>query len=311
MTISKQIQQLQTLTTKLTTIRRGNAKQLGLAPHKPLLLLAIIDLIQEQQIRENNIPIDKALFDHFNHNWNLLVHTGHDSKIIYPIYHLQNDRLWTAWRKSGEQINDVTSKIHLSHGQLEDSFFQLLQEKEFPDTIRMILLDTYFPDTKFDYLAQRPIQAYINEIEQAVLENSKSKYKKTMRITEGFVRDWKFRDSILKVYDHTCCMSKFRIIPNFAIIEASHIQPHAQFGINTITNGIPLCINLHRSFDLGLISINDNYQILIKNKKTFQENDDSPYNLRQLAGQQILLPENEKFYPDLEKLKWHREEYGF
>jgi len=71
-----------------------------------------------------------------------------------------------------------------------------------------------------------------------------------------------------------------------------------------------MCSNLHRAFDAGLLSLNDNYEILIKGKRTFEENN-SPFNLRQFEGKKILLPLNEKFYPDLENLNWHRKEFGF
>jgi len=80
-------------------------------------------------------------------------------------------------------------------------------------------------------------------------------------------------------------------------------QPH-------ISNGIPLCRNLHRAFDSGVIGISDKYQILMRPKNEFSESA-SLYGIRQLVGQGIVLPREERFYPSLEELGWHRERFGF
>lgn len=137
-----------------------------------------------------------------------------------------------------------------------------------------------------------------------------AEYVTKTTVVEGFVRDWKFKTKVMDFYDYTCCVSRLKVEPTFALIEAAHINPHAKFGINTITIGIPLCVYLHRAFDHGLISLSDNYTILVKGKKTFKETD-SPLNLRQFVGQEILLPEADRYYPSLENLRWHQNRFGF
>lgn len=95
------------------------------------------------------------------------------------------------------------------------------------------------------------------------------------------------------------------------IIEACHINSHANEGDNRIQNGIALCRNLHTAFDYGLIGLDDQYRILVKSKKTFQESTEHYYALAGLKGKSMLLPNNKMYYPSLENLRQHREINGF
>jgi len=71
---------------KLTTIKRGPTKH-GLAPHKPILLLAILDLIEKEAITKNKIPLDERLLARFKEHWELLVETKNVRNIGLPIYY--------------------------------------------------------------------------------------------------------------------------------------------------------------------------------------------------------------------------------
>ena len=297
---------------KLTTLKRGPTKY-GPAPHKPILLLAIIDLIEKEAITKNRIPLDERLLAGFKEHWELLVTTKNDCKIGLPIFHLQKDGFWKTMTKEGRPLEKAVSSNRqfvrqLSHGVFDEALFKLLQKPENRQLFRMVLTDTFFPDSK--QKIQSTLPTLFQEIEQQVLEEAPAKYRKKTTETEGFVRDWKFKTKVMNLYDNTCCVSRLKVEPTFALIEAAHIKPHAKFGINTITNGIPLCVYLHRAFDHGLISLSDHYTILVKGKRTFTETD-SPLNLRQFEGQEILLPAADRYYPALENLAWHRERFGF
>lgn len=306
--------QLNYYTQKLTTLTRGNTRY-GLAPHKPLLLLSILDIYEDQAIDESKIPLDQKLFDQFATNWQQLFPTERVGDVTMPIYHLKGEGFWKVILQDGSILDRKLSSTKqviktTKHGQLEEGLGQLIVDSVTRPLLKMVLLDTYFPDTKQIYLMQRPIPPYIMEMEELVLEERLAKRKTIKREEEVFTRDWKFRDQLLKLYNNTCCISKYQIIPNYKIIEACHIQPHGKFGIDTVTNGIPLSIHLHRAFDSGIISLNDRYEVLVKGQRSFKEND-SPFNLRQFKGQQILLPSNSLYFPDLGKLAWHREWFGF
>ena len=86
------------------------------------------------------------------------------------------------------------------------------------------------------------------------------------------------------------------------------IVPFAESYDDTITNGIALCPNMHRAFDRGLISLDENYKVLMSDM--FAENYSS-YNLHQFEKKEITLPNNSKYYPSLENLGKHRVRFGF
>ena len=62
-------------------------------------------------------------------------------------------------------------------------------------------------------------------------------------------------------------------------------------------------------FDRGLISIDDNYTVLVNSN--FSEVNRTPYNIKQFDGMRLLLPENNKLFPSLDSLKHHRTRFGF
>jgi putative restriction endonuclease len=65
------------------------------APHKPVLLLAIITRIDKGEIKNNKIYIDPDLVATFKDLWHRLVHsTTFSSNFALPFYHLKSDGFW-------------------------------------------------------------------------------------------------------------------------------------------------------------------------------------------------------------------------
>lgn len=93
------------------------------------------------------------------------------------------------------------------------------------------------------------------------------------------------------------------------MIDACHIVPFSESYDDTISNGIALCPNLHRAFDRGLISIDENYRVMIS--PVFSEPELSSHSILQFEGQYIRLPDMQKFSPAQENLASHRKKHGF
>ena len=93
------------------------------------------------------------------------------------------------------------------------------------------------------------------------------------------------------------------------MIDACHIIPFSESYNDTISNGIALSPTLHRAFDRGLISIDNNYKVLINS--TFSELNRTPHNIKQFAGMKLLLPENSKYFPSQISLEHHRTRFKF
>lgn len=114
------------------------------------------------------------------------------------------------------------------------------------------------------------------------------------------VRDVSFRERILNVYNDRCAICGIQM----DILEACHIIPVEDNGTDEIINGIALCPNHHKTFDSGLIWINEEYGIVLNHSKIKDIKyaniagglDDFIKNSR--IGEKIFLPDNHKFYPD-------------
>ena len=88
------------------------------------------------------------------------------------------------------------------------------------------------------------------------------------------------------------------------MVDACHIVPFHKTFNNHPRNGIALCPNLHRAFDKGAISIDEQYLVIVSG--TFVEQENSQYSLKKLAGTPIILPKGKQYQPDSEAFAWHR-----
>ncbi len=59
------------------------------APHKVVLLLAMIDLFEEGVYTSNSIAPTQELQQHFERIWKSCIVSGHHCNMAYPFYHLQ------------------------------------------------------------------------------------------------------------------------------------------------------------------------------------------------------------------------------
>jgi len=120
-------------------------------------------------------------------------------------------------------------------------------------------------------------------------------------------RDAAFRNMILQEYDFTCsvCQMKFRI-GDLIESQAAHIVPKRKCGTDDPRNGLALCRTHHWAFDSGIFSINDNYSILVSPLVNRAEK--NKFDLFDLNGKLLLLPDNTLLYPHKSALAWHRRE---
>ncbi len=319
---------LKALTTYLQAfkkLKRGTTKY-GKAPHKPMLLLSVLQGFQNKLITQNRITITPELIFLFKTNWSNLVNTQHVCTFALPFFHLKGEKFWHLVPKPGFEavLNIKESMSSLTElnaavlcAVLDEDLYSLMKEEQSNLILQQFLIDEFFADTKTKYrnpgsaqqtmfddlegkILHEPAAAYRAEIKKLIEEKNEE---------EIFIRGSLFKREIPKIYNNTCCISGMKIdaVINVSMIDACHIVPFAESYDDTITNGIALCPNLHRAFDRGLISIDDDYRVVISNK--FKE-ETSNYGIGIFAGKQINLPANPKFYPSLENFGRHRGRFG-
>lgn len=297
----------------------------GGAPHKPILLLSIFELIRKGDITSNQIEITPELVLEFKSNWSKLVVTQHSPNFSLPFFHMRSEPFWRLITNIGMNIPLTRShsikslnalKESIAFAELDKEFFRLLIDPIHNGLFVDQILEKYFHETRTNYNS-KDYNVY-NQLETQMLNDNRAVYSsriKELKETlpqeqfeeEIFVRGGIFKKEIPKIYNYHCAISGMRIesSTNAQLVDACHIVPFAISKDDTITNGISLSPNIHRAFDRGLITINSEY--LIRVSPAIKEND-SPFSLKQFDGKQIILPTNIHFYPSMENLDWHRKE---
>ena len=91
-----------------------------------------------------------------------------------------------------------------------------------------------------------------------------------------------------------------------AEVQAAHILPVSEGGPDVVQNGIALSATVHWLFDRHLISLTDDFRLLVSHNKV-------PSELRSLFAKQlerIHLPENPLFHPYQGYVARHRERFS-
>lgn len=308
---------LQNLVAHLTSLKQGGVAA-GKALHKPVMLIALVDVLEygNIEVTPEYIPIDGKLKNRFEEVWALLVPGLKPGNFFKPVFHLPNEGFWGVFTASNRPATKEYSSLK---GVAEDGLWSRFHEDyaalialpEVREIMRMIVLDTYFPKTEQRYWVNKGQAKLIAELQ---VEEPAPTYISKLEFVhfEGFVRHWKFRVNVLHVYDHTCCITGLRAQKGLLhpLVDACHIETHAKSGIDHPNNGLALCKNLHAAFDAGLISLSDDYRILVSNAVDFEESD-TIYSLRRLSGQKILLPYNSDYHPKTLYLQKHRTRWDF
>ncbi|WP_254448591.1 HNH endonuclease [Spirosoma rhododendri] len=309
-----------------TNLNTGGGRIKEAAPHKPIVLLSVIQAFDSGLLTDNRVAISPELISIFKSNWNALVTTGHTLGFAMPFFRLKNEpgSWWQLVANPGcelwVQTGDLSSFSSLSnavaYAELDTGLTELLLHAPTRAALRDVLLSRYFPgiiirsatDTHLEIDAIRREQLEQSPADQrSVLTGMKKRLNGETYEIELYTREAVFRREVVRLYNDTCCVTGLRVSApySFSMVDACHIVPFYRTFNNHPTNGIALCPNLHRAFDKGAISVDDNYRVVVST--TFAENEQSDYRLNALAGKSTSLPTDAQYLPDLAAFAWHRE----
>jgi len=311
---------------KFTRLRQGVTKY-GPAPHKPVLLLAVMDGFDRGWITENRIDLSPELVGRFKSIWNQLVITDHCPLIVQPFFYMRSEKFWhhvaapgfEEWVKISKNCQSIgVLKRAVQYAVLDHDLFVLLSDPISRGVLRLSILDKYFPDRSeysslpdlFENLKRNVVEEEPEEY-RAEIKRLQAMLDKESFEEEVFLRSGAFKQQVSKLYDDTCCISGLKVetTVNATLIDACHIVPFCVSHDDTISNGIALCPTLHRAFDRGLIAIDPgSYTVMVSN--SFTEETKSAYSILQFKGLTIRRPGDERFYPGRENLALHLERFA-
>lgn len=277
----------------------------GRAPHKPLLLLCVIDMVNEGAINTPWIPYSPELFFRFQCYWEIVYDRQRNRPDMRLPFHAlggERDRIWTRHTEDGAPSR---SKETTRLCRLDDSLWQCLQNDGFRREARLRLVASYFTPAEQIALCARLHLPEPSTEEVAVIRQSAEAYKASLK--KG--RDSRFRNDVLLSYRFTCALTGYSLnTTKENMVEAAHIHQHALSGNDDPRNGLALTPDAHWMFDKGLWTAEtygDEFIVIVA-KGRFKES--SPYG-RTLCDHNekpLFFPKDTILRPDPKHFAWHR-----
>ncbi len=285
------------------------------APHKPFVLLSVMDLMAEGVITNNFIEPSLELLDTFNRYWVRIMPVGSKTTMAYPFPRLRTDGFWHLIPNPGleshidMEFSSMSRLREVCEGAIVDpDLFSFLMNSESRERLRAVLVTTYFaPEIQPVLLEQGKVNiaayAYSRELMKEAAEGSVAW---NVGETAIAVRDQGFRKAIVTLYDHRCALCGIRMLTpeGHTVVEAAHIKPWRESQDDKPTNGLALCRLCHWSFDEGLMSVGKHYEVLVSRRVQLEQN--LPGHILTLSDRPIFSPEKQGCQPSQGNFEWHR-----
>lgn len=158
----------------------------------------------------------------------------------------------------------------------------------------------YEAEKIIEKLSDRPIEDAYLQLNGTVYSGKDRVRPVKTRMGQGF-----FRASVLSAYNNTCAITGLQINE---LLVASHIMPWAQDENNRLNPHNGICLNaIHdKAFDLGLITIDKSYRVVISSKlKEHYSQGFIDDVFKKYETTKILIPI--RFKPSIEFLEYHND----
>ena len=300
-------------------LHRNQNKKWGVAPHKPILLLAVLDEIERGGISSNLIELTPELVASFRDYWRaLVVEDSWLEKIANPFRFMVQEGFWVLVKNGASvptqvlgntpTIRQLTTEI--DGATLTPELWDLLQDRIAVDVLRTYLLKQYFGVGAADVrsaLHPNPIDYEAEKLKAQAQSKFRVKQVSEDRDETGYyVRHSLFPKVVKNLYNDSCavCGLNVNTQTGSGLIDAAHIMPFGIFHNDDPRNGIALCKNHHWGFDSGWFTAIEDYKILVsphlQNSQTYVSGGDS-----------LHLPTQMQYAPSIEALMWHCNNFSF
>lgn len=295
------------------------------APHKPILLLAVLDLVARDVITAPFIDVTGDLVELnelFNLYWRRIIPLGQTSSIAFPFPRLHNEPFWKLVPVPGREIspatiNNITSVSQLRTvalgARMDEDLFRCMQEPASRNALREALFQSCFSEEARGALEeQASINAEAYSYSRELEEKAHLPLVKETLAAEAYkpaARDQGFRRIVVTTYDHRCALCGVRIITpeGHTVVDAAHIVPWSKSKNDDIRNGMALCKLCHWAFDGGMMGVSEEYNVITS--RQIGANPNVPGFLLTLTGRSIIGPSDHDLWPAPQYLAEHRREW--
>jgi putative restriction endonuclease len=270
------------------------------APHKPLLLLIIIEMAEQGSLPPRVLPLTPELAFRFCTLWSIVAHRRtQPPDVRLPFHHLKTDGMWSALTDEGRASPDYRLT---RYAELPSDLVESVKDAVFREKARRILIAAYFePEERVALYTAFGLPIPTDD---QIAKDAEYRAPDEAR-RQG--REARFRMNVVAAYNYTCSLSGYRLttVTGCSIVDAAHIHQFSDSRNNDIRNGLALCKNAHWLFDNGLWTISDNYDVIVS-IGTFSEASPDHKSLASYHGAKIRLPNDQNCWPNPIHLAWHR-----
>lgn len=294
-------------------------------PHKPVLLLAMLDLIARNPgvgrcDRTVTIPWSQDLRERFRAYFEIVRSGDDDCSPELPFYHLKSDELGWSPKRTGDgshaetplggppKASDIGSVFGVFEGEMADAILNPNGRSR----IRALLVSRYFPSPTHRRALERLFQdheiAPPDGTEEPRVREDGDDSDADSNGDSGIIpgRSTAFAQIIREVYDYQCaaCGLRIRLENDLTFIDAAHLIPFRQSFNDHPTNGIALCKNHHWAMDRDLLAPTTHGTWKVATHRLVAHRSPGEAELLTLAGRKVLVPRDQAYWPDPEALRW-------
>jgi len=295
-----------------------------MAPHKPFLLLSILDGIETGWIKNARITLSQDLIETFFHYWKQVMGEERKTTIALPFFHMGSEPFWKLQYKEGKtpyknspSLGGLTDRI--AYAKIDGQLFTMMRDRKKKQEIIKTILQTYFADElhrqildvhhinigaykyarQLELLAAEPFIKY-----HADNDSETYSWQKTQKRQYGF--GLKVREN----YNHRCaiCRARVKTPDGASLVEGAHIIPWSESKNDDPRNGLALCKTHHWMFDAYLLTVQPDYRIKLSNWLK-QEGENIEKTLA-WDRKEILVPNEQRFLPSEVALVEHNKQFS-
>lgn len=290
---------------KLSNLKVAKTSARGIAPHKPIMMLSLIDLIESGVIDCSFVTYNARLVSQFRSYWDLVLHRQRNRPdIAMPFNALGGDHD-LIWERFDEKRNPSKSKLTTRLCRLDPDLFTILQDTSFRQQARRVIICRYFTPSEQVSICERLDLPIPDTLEMDKFRSQSD----TFRASQRKGRDSRFKVDVTSSYHFTCALTGYKLeTPEGYIVQAAHIHQHSKSGNDDPRNGLALTPDAHWMFDAGLWSAIPKGDEFIVQVATGKFIETSPIGrlLINFHRKPLQFDERAKIRPNPVHFDWHR-----